>query len=69
MGVLVEYVDGGGLRPSGRYVGVTASAVMSTGAKRSCGTSLLDADALLLSKGLGESYERFSRDNQRQRNP
>ena len=64
--VLMEYVGWKSAAVAGRYVGVTASAAGSRGAKRSRDTAFIDADALPLSKGFGDSYAAFSRDSRGQ---
>ena len=66
MDVLMEYVGWKSAAVAGRYVGVTASAAGSRGAKRSRDTAFIDADALLLLEGFGDSYAAFSRDNRGQ---
>ena len=66
MDVLMEYVGLTSAAVAGRYVGVTASAAGSRGAKRSCDTAFIDADALPLSEGFEDSYAAFPRDNRGQ---
>ena len=46
--------------------GVTASAAGLRGDKRSRDTAFIDADALPLSGGVGDSYAAFPLDNRRQ---
>ena len=55
MDVLMEYVGWRSAAVLGRYAGVTASAAMSGGTKRSCDTASIDADVLSLSEGFVES--------------
>ena len=69
MDVLTEYVGWRSAAVAGRHEGVTASAAMSRGAKRSRCTAFVDAGALPLSNGLVESYAAFPGDNRRQPNP
>ena len=61
--VLMEYVGWTSAEVAGRYVGVTASAARSRGAKRSRDTAFIDAGALPLSGGFGDSYVAFPWDN------
>ena len=67
--ILMEYVGWGSAAVAGRYVEVTASAVVSRGAKCSSDTALVDENALPLSEGFGEPYAAFPRHNRRQPNP
>ena len=55
MDVLMEYVGWRSAAVLGRYAGVTASAAMSGGTKRSCDTASIDTDVLSLSEGFVES--------------
>ena len=66
MDVLLEYVGWKSAAVAGSYVGVTASAAGSRGAKRSRDSAFIDADALPLSEGFGDSYAAFPRDNRGQ---
>ena len=66
MDALMEYVGWKSAAVASRYVGVTASAAESRGAKRSRDTAFIDPDALPLSEGFGNSYTAFSRDNRGQ---
>ena len=66
MDVLMEDAGLKSAAVAGRYVGVTASAAGSRGAKRSRDTAFIDADALPLSKGFGDAYAAFPRDNRGQ---
>ena len=63
MDIFMEYVGWKPAAVAGWYVRVTASAAGSRGAKRSRDTAFIDAGALPLSGGFGDSYVAFPWDN------
>ena len=65
MDVLLAYVGGRSSAVTRRFVRATALAVASRGTERSHDNAFIEADAVLFSEGLVESYASFARDNQR----